>query len=56
MADYNKQIEQRLNALDDKTREKARKYTDQFMNRDQIPMEEALEKGISKTEMEDRNL
>ena len=46
----------RLNVLEEPVRKSAIKYAEIFFKENNITIEEALEKGIAKAEMEQRNL
>ena len=49
-------FEKRLNSLDDDIRPRALQYASEFFADHDISREEALEKGISKAELEKRDL
>ncbi|WP_169578590.1 hypothetical protein [Salinimicrobium terrae] len=49
-------FEERLNSLDEDIRSSALEYASQLFSKKNISREEALEKGISRAELEKRNL
>lgn len=51
-----KKYEKRLNSLDEKIRNLALEYASEYFATEALSREEALEKGISRAEMEKRDL
>ena len=51
-----KDYKKRLNVLEEPVRESAVRYAETFLEGNKCTIEEALEKGITKAEMRQRNL